>query len=104
MILVAHGSTVRYLESLNCRVKTAQGVLCCTKAVIGLRPLRRELHAPFRVFQSFALGVSQFKIRRAPVAEVNLNGEVMSRDSQPKGVRGQFDRTLLDTYTYLELL
>lgn len=81
MILVARGCTARYLESLNCRVKTAQGVLCCTEAAIGLRPLRRELHAPFGVFQSLALGVSQLEIGRAPVAEVNLNREVMSRDS-----------------------
>lgn len=41
-----------------------------------LRPLRRELHAPLRVFQGLALGVSELEVRGGAVAEVNLLGGV----------------------------
>lgn len=65
-------SRTSHLERLDRSFKSAKCVLRCTKAAKRLGPLRCELHAPLRVFQGLALGISKFEVGRAAIAEVYL--------------------------------
>lgn len=76
----------RHLECFHRCVKAAKGVLCRTETAKRLRPLRCEVHAPLRVFQGLALGISELQVGRTAVAIVNLIGSRHNVDTRENTV------------------